>query len=277
MKKKEHMDKIKYMESNPYIQIPSNLISEVTRAVRINNAESYAHYAFSFLILNAFLYKYANYINISDKTYINISDMKEILKYNAKNKKIDIISKRGNGILEQEGFIESSTDIPISYVFIDNPDSIYKKRVVLDISDVDDDLRNYIYSDILRTPNYFSYTPTFMMDTKKKEGTLNNYSKTFRLDYSEFVYFIFNDNFTLRDFYVYCYIKSSLKKDGIANITYDTYKRQTGLSKNTIKNIINKLEKEGIVDVSSSGNYSYKIKNPNKYKIKNDFKNYIAI
>lgn len=277
MKKKEHMDKIKYMESNPYIQIPSKLISEVTRAVRINNAESYAHYAFSFLILNAFLYKYANYINISDKTYINISDMKEILKYNANNQKIDIISKKEDGILEQEGFLESTTNIPISYTTVDSLDSIYKKRVVLDVSDIDENLSDYIYSDILRTPNYFSYTPTFMIDTKKREGTLNNYSNTFRLDYNEFAYFIFNDNFTLRDFYIYCYIKSSLKKDGVANITYDTYKRQTGLSKNTIKNIINKLEKEGIVDVSSSGNYSYKIKNPNKYKIKNDFKNYIAI
>lgn len=265
------MNRIKEMEKEPYVQIPSKLISEVTRAVRVNDSESYAHYAFSFLVLNSFLYKYANYINISNKTYINMSDMKEILKYNAKNQKLDIVTRKDTGILEQEGFVETTTDIPISYELTDDIDSVYKDRKIIRTSDVDDSLRNYLYSDILRTPNYCTYIPTFMMDSEKGKGALNDYKGTFRLNYSEFEYFMFNDDFTLRDFFIYCYIKSSTKKNRVAKVTYDTYKRQTGMSKSTVRKIVNKLEDEKVINISSSGNSSYRSKNPNAYSIRKDF------
>lgn len=266
------MNRIKDAEKHPYVQIPSKLISEVTRAVRVNGSESYSHYAFSFLVLNAFLYKYANYIDISNKTYINMTDMKEILKYNAKNQKLDIVSRKDTGILEKEGFVETTTDIPIAYDIVDSTDGIYKDRIILRTSDVEDSLRNYIYSEILRTPNYCAYVPTFMLDSKKEKGTLNDYSGTFKLNYSEFEYFMFNDTFTLRDFFIYCYIKSSTKKNRVAKVTYDTYKRQTGISKATVRKIVSKLEDEKIISISSSGNSSYRSKNPNIYSIRKDFK-----
>lgn len=266
------MNRIKDAEKHPYIQIPSKLISEVTRAVRVNGSESYAHYAFSFLVLNGFLYKYANYVDISNKTYINMADMKEILKYNAKNQKLDIVSRKDTGILEQEGFVETTTDIPIAYETVDNIDDIYKDRVILSTSDVEESLRSYLYSNVLRTPNYCVYVPTFMMDSRKEKGTLNDYRRTFKLNYSEFEFFMFNENFTLRDFFIYCYIKSSTKKNRIAKITYDTYKRQTGVSKSTVRKIVSKLEDEKIIRISSSGNSSYRSKNPNTYSIRDDFK-----
>ena len=80
MRLEEHMSYIKELDHNPYIQIPNSLVKEITRDCRNHGSESYSHYGYSFLVLNGFLYKYTNYINISNKEYINMGDMKEILK-----------------------------------------------------------------------------------------------------------------------------------------------------------------------------------------------------
>lgn len=270
---KTHMNEIKNMEETPYIQIPTKIVTEVTRAMRLNNYESYSHYAFSFLVLNAFLYKYTNYININQKTYLNVSDIKKILKYNPNNQKLDAISKRDTGILEMEGFVETTTDIPIASKNIDIQEEVYKKKIILRMSDVGEEFSNYIYKEVLRTPNYFSHIPSFMTDSKKKEGTLNNYENTFKLTYTEFEYFIFNDDFTLRDFFLYCHIKSSTKKNKTAIISYDTFKRQTGISKATVIKTTKKLEELEILKIFSNKNKTYTRKSPNTYILRNITKN----
>lgn len=271
MRLEEHMSYIKELDHNPYIQIPNSLAKEITRACRDHDSESYSHYGYSFLVLNGFLYKYTNYINISNKEYINMGDMKEILKYNPKNQKLDIVTRRNTGILEQEGHVTTTTDIPISYEHIDCEDKFYNDRKILHSTDVGEDFRSYIYTEILRTPNYYSYIPTFMTDSRRSKGSLNNYENTFRLNYSEFEYFIFNDDFNLREFFVYCYIKSSKDERGMSEISYEKFKRQTGISKSTVVKITKRLENEGIIDIISSGNKSYKKRNPNKYRIRDEF------
>lgn len=271
MRTEKHMSHIRTLDERPYIQIPKKLAKEVTRDCKYHKSQSYSHYAYSFLVLNGFLYKYANYINMSTKEYINAKDIKEILKYNPRNQKLDIVSKRDTGILEQEGHVLTTTDIPIMYKHRESDDKVYDDREIIHLNDVDDELSKYIYSYVLRTPNYFVSIPTFMIDSKKEKGTLNNYENTFRLNYSEFEYFIFNDEFNLREFFIYCYIKSSSNKYGLAEISYDKFKRQTGISQSTITKIICHLQEKEIVEVVSSGNKSYKNRISNKYRIKGEF------
>src|SRR5699024_11392187 len=126
------------------------LTKEMNSTCRDHDSESYSHYEYSIIVLDVFLYKYTNYININIKEYINMGDMKEILKYNPKNQKLDIVTRRNTGILEQEGYVTTTTDIPISYENIDCEDKFYNDRKILHSTNVGEDYRSHIYTEILR-------------------------------------------------------------------------------------------------------------------------------
>ena len=268
----DYMDRLQIKYKTPYIQIPNNLITEVNNAMKLEDYQAYSHYAYCFIIANAFLYKYAHYVDFEHDDYINITDIKELLKYNPKSQKINKVSKRDDGILEAHSLIESTTDIPISVEWEDSKSKFgWKERKIITLSESDEYVKKALYSSVLRTPRFYSYIPEFMMDYKKRDGALNDYSNTYRLSYKEFRYFLFSEEFTLRDFYFYLYIKSKKKKNGKSDFSYDTAQRQTGMSQATIKKVSEKLQSKNIITVKDNPNVARFRGSPKTYRIKKSY------
>src|SRR5690606_12395815 len=77
---KEYMDRIEMKYGSPYIQIPKNLIRELSDAMNEEDSISYLAYANGLMIVNGFLYKYAHYIDLDHDDSIGMGNIKELLK-----------------------------------------------------------------------------------------------------------------------------------------------------------------------------------------------------
>lgn len=268
---KEYMDRIEMKYGSPYIQIPKNLIRELSDAMNEEDSISYLAYANGLMIVNGFLYKYAHYIDLDHDDSIGMGNIKELLKYNPSNQALNKVSKKG-GILDNNGFLEFTTDIPLRIVWESKrkPDSLETRKVIT-ISDEDFYLKEMIYEKILPSPNYRACIPSYMIDYGNKKGTLNDYKNTYTLTYSEFKYFLFNDNMTIRDLLFYCYLKSIQDKDGCASQSRETIQKYTGMSHVTVKKISDKLSKHKIITVSQEQGTSQFSARPKKYQITKSF------
>lgn len=278
---KEYMNRIEIKYDEPYIQIPRKLIIELNAVLRKHESERYTDYAFSFLVLNGFLYKYAHYIDYENGDYLTLSDIKILLKYSPRNQNINKISKNHGGVLEHEALVEITRDIPIFINYeekdIHTPtnttNSLLETRKILRMSEVSTDIEDDIANGILRTLTHEVYIPDFMIDYPKKLGTLNDYRETVKISYREFRRFVLSPEMNLKDFLVYCYIKSSSDKDGNSTISHDRAKRGIGMSHVTFKKTTEKLEKLNIINIKDGINTERFKKQAKTYNLCTKFKN----
>ena len=266
-----YMNRIELRYGNAYVQIPNALIADLNQQLKEEKLQSYTHYAYAFTLLNSFLYKYTHYVDFEEGDYLNMSDMKKMLKYNPSNQKVNAISKREDGFLERYGFLESTTDIPVSVFWENSKTEDWRYRRVVRLSGASGEAKRSLYSNILRTPKFCAYIPDFMIDYRFKSGTLNDYRNTFKITYAEFRYFVFDENKSLRDLLMYSYLKSRRDKNGASDVSYDTIRRQTGLSRATASLIISKFEEESIIDIKKNPNSSKLVGVSNTYLIKKSF------
>lgn len=274
---KEYMDRIKKRYDEPYIQIPNKLISELNNALRNNKLQRYTDYGFSFLVVNGFLYKYTHYVDYEEGDYILLSDIKRMLKYNPKNQNINKISKAKDGVLDYESFVEVSRDIPLSIAYRKFNDEKLERRVPIRMSEMDWIVADEVKYNILKNRNHYVYIPEYMIDYPVKKGTLNNYENTVKITYKEFQYFIFSDDMSLKDFLVYCFIKSTTTSSGGAHISYDRAQRGMGLSRMTFLKVVGKLEESNIISIKKGKNINRFKKSPNILSIKPSFMKKVGI
>lgn len=271
MNHKEYMDRLSIYHKKVYIQIPNSLLRELTSEMSQQKLTAYTPYAFSFLVLSGFLYKYSHYIDLREGDYLNTGDMKCILKYNPNTQSINKITKPKEGFLENFSYIQTTTDIPIGVEYAKEKSFNIQQRTIVRMSDIPEYSKNLIYSQILRTPFYLAYLPEYMMDFGKKKGTLNNYQNTFTLSYEEFSYFIFNEEFTLKDFLLYCYLKSKHHFNKETSVTYETIETHTGIKYLTAKKSMSQLAKHGVINIKKYPNKKPTIATSHSYEIKKSF------
>lgn len=268
----KYMGRLEERYNSVYVQIPNKLIGKLTEAMDKHGMKTYVHYAYSYLVLHAFLYKYAHYVDEENNEYLNVANIKELLKYNPRNQRVDAVSKKG-GILEEEGFIETTTDIPLSVSWEGNKKGFDKRKIVY-LSEYDDTAKILLFTNTIRTPNFHVAIPEFMLDYENSKGSMNDYRDTYRMTYGEFHRFMFHDDLTTRDFLIYGFLKSSIRDRGYAQVSYESIQRKTGLSNTTVKNTSDKLEKAGIIKTYvevDTGNVLYK--RTKKYFINKAFLN----
>lgn len=268
---KEYMNRIKTRYNEPYIQIPNKLISELNNVLRGKKLHRYTDYGFAFLVVNGFLYKYTHYIDYEEGDYLLLSDIKRMLKYSPNNQNINKISKVKDGVLDYESFVEVTNDIPLSIEYIKFKNESLERRVPVRMSEMDWIIADEVKYNILKNKNHYVYIPEYMIDYPLKKGTLNNYENTVKITYKEFEYFILSDEMNLKDFLVYCFIKSTSTSSGGAHISYDRAQRGMGLSRMTFLKIVDKLEELNIISVKKGGNVHRFKKSPNMLSVKPSF------
>src|SRR5690606_8041400 len=100
------------MNNRASVQIPNSIFCLLAKSLKNSIGEKnsrHASFAYAYLVATAFLYKYTHYVDVSNGTYVQNSDLKKMLGYNRTTKSIDRVLAKG-GVLEQIGLIQTSRD-----------------------------------------------------------------------------------------------------------------------------------------------------------------------
>lgn len=102
----EHFEGIKKLYGDSAnVQIPNDIFKLLSSKIKNKNCSTnikQVSFAYLYIILVSFLYKYTNFVYIDNGTYIQNTDIKELLGYSKTTKSIDSIIKK-NGILDNIG------------------------------------------------------------------------------------------------------------------------------------------------------------------------------
>src|SRR5205085_6833882 len=102
----EHFKNIEFLYGEDVsIQIPNGIFKKLSSNIKNRNGSTniqQTSFAYAYIVMNAFLYKYAHFVDVDNGTYIQNADIKGLLGYNKVTKTIDYIIKKG-GVLDMIG------------------------------------------------------------------------------------------------------------------------------------------------------------------------------
>lgn len=248
-----HFRNIEELYGEAYVQIPNGIFHDLSGSSK--NIQQIS-FSYVYLITIAFLYKYAHFVDIDNGTYIQNSDIKQILGYNRNTKTVDKIIKK-NGTLESLGLIKTVKDYPVEVEYTDEEINGIRMREFITINMIDTNATNYnIIKSIVKNRNYEIKEPTFMFEYKDEIGTLYNYDKTHRITLKEFMKFVYGDEgFDNTDFLMYAYFKYKcygLKND-MNQIALYKIVCELGIGRDSFYIHANNLKGAGLLRVGHKG------------------------
>lgn len=250
----EHLESILFLYGEKsYVQIPNGLYLDLVE--NIESTQQVA-FAYSYLVLSAFLYKYSHYVDYDNKTYIQNKDFKQILGYGANTKSIDCILRKGS-ILDEIGLTALTNDYPVSSYYLDekiNKVNAIEFTMRQEIKDIEN-ITNDIIKDIVKNKNYKIKKPLFLFQYKDDIGTLYDYDRTHRIELKEFMEIIYNRDLGTIGLYLYAYIKSKCFgwKNNRKDIRLHTIMHESGMCKNTLYDYLDKLKQKQYIEVEHKG------------------------
>jgi biotin operon repressor len=242
-----------------YVQIPNGLFKDLADSIKSKSKTNIlqSSFAYSYLVALSLLYKYAHFVDFDNKTYIQNSDLKQVLGYDKTTKTIDKIIKKG-GVLEEIGLIETAKDYPISVEYIEETVDGLSMREFITVSNMGNNANDTYFStlkDIVKNKNYEIKLPLFLFDYKDDTGTLYNYSNTHRINLDEFMKFAFSDDLDNVDFMIYGFMKhkcyglpNNSRSLGLNKITLEL-----GIGRDSFYSHLEKLENKGFIESIRKG------------------------
>jgi hypothetical protein len=214
----EHFEELKHQDGKTNVRLPNNIFRCLSTNIKNKSGSiniQQVAFSYVYLITNALLYKYAHFVSIDNGTYIQNSDIKELLGYNRGTKSIDKVIKK-NGILDELGLTLTTKEYPIYYTI--NPQEKINDIPLREFTTINErsDVNDINYSKIkkiVKNRNYEIKEPLFI--TKEFEdseyGTLYNIERTHEITIKEFITFISDNELNNIDFLIYGYLKSRCK------------------------------------------------------------------
>lgn len=253
---KEHFLNIEKLYGDVGVQIPNSIFRDLSTEINNTNVQQVA-FAYAYLVAIAFLYKYTNFVDVDNGTYIQNADIKELLGYNRTTKSIDYVIKKG-GLLDTIGLTETIKNYPIR--FVQHPTETINNvpvREYVAIGDIDTNDINYtIIKGIVKNRNYTIKEPLFMTTSygDREYGTMYSYECTHKIAIYEFLTFIDGD-IDIIDFLMYGYLKSKCKgyKDHMKALSLSKIIKELGMDKSTFYKHIHVLEGKDYVNVNHKG------------------------
>lgn len=266
----KHFENIKLLYGDAYVQIPNGVFRDLSSSINKNIQQvAFAH---AYIIVISMLYKYAHYLDIDNGTYMQNSDIKELLGYTRITKTVDPIIKKG-GILDSIGLTETTKNYPVR--FTQNPTEQINNipmREFVAIDEIDNlDINYNMIKEVVKNRNYTVKEPRFFFEYKGETGTLYDYSNTFRITIDELMHFLFTDDLNNIDFLLYGYFKSQCRglKDDSKGIALNIIVSSLGIGKDSFYDHLNVLKKNNLIDVIHKGwTPNGKSAEPNEYFFK---------
>lgn len=255
---KHHFDNIKYIYGNANVKIPNEIFYKLSQNIRSENRGANVKqisFTYTYLITISFLYKYAHFVDLDNKSYIQNADIKEMLGKSRKTKTLDKIIK-GGGILDNLNITRTTNNYPIRF-YTNQEEKINNipLREFITINDIDKNDINYgLVKQIVKNRNYEIKEPLFLTISfdDREYGTLYDVSRTHEITIDEFIMFIFDDQFDNIDFLIYGYIKSKSKcsKQNRLTKSVNNIINELGIDKVTFYSRTEKLKGLKIIDVT---------------------------
>lgn len=243
-----HFKNIEKLYGKAYIQMPCDIFSKLAS---IDSNIQQISFCFSYLASICFLYKYSHFVDIDNMTYIQNSDIKEVLGYNRKTKSIDKFIKK-NGILESMMLIKTTKNYPVGVRYIDERINGIKIREFVTIDQIGNNSPNYcLIKKIVKNKNYEIKEPVFLFEHNGDVGTLYNYENTFRIYLNEFMNFIYDENLDNIDFMLYSFFKYKCfgLKDNAKQISLWKITSETGIGKDSFYIHLENLKNKKFIEV----------------------------
>lgn len=267
-----NLESIKQLYGNAYIQVPNDIFKKISHSIGNENTDvRQISFAYSYVLVVSFLYKYTKYIDVDSNTYVQNSDIKELLGYSKKTKTIDYIIKK-NGLLDLIGLTETTKIIPLSSYYEDSEISNIKIKKFLFNNSIEKNDYYNDYKNIVKNRNYEIKKPLFFFNNNGDIGTLYDYSNTHKITIDELLYFLNSPKLDVTDLTIYSFIKSkcnNLNKNSYC-ISLSETKKDLLISNDTFYRKIKILKDLSLINVNRNRSY-YKIENNDDYHEPNTY------
>lgn len=199
---KELKKKLHVQENEQMINMPNELFQKLKMlgGSKRDKKGSHIAFAYSYIYFYTWLYRYSKYYYIAPTT----EDVKELLQYSRTYEKMNYLIKK-NGLLEQLGLLETTTDYPVLSYFDE------EKYIQFELLSGQDD--EYIIKGLRkRHTNRFSIKKPLFTFEREIEGEMDNGTfydayRTHIIDFDIFLYCMSNDELGVIAFYIYSYLK----------------------------------------------------------------------
>lgn len=269
----KHFKNIQYLYGNDaYVQIPNDIFRTLSKNIKNKSGNTnikQSSFAYAYIICVSFLYKYAQFVDINNKTYIQNTDLKQILGYSKTTKSVDYIIKK-DGVLEKIGLLKTIKDYPVSVMYGEDEYNNFKIREFITLSMMDKSHPTYkIIKNIVKNKNYEVKEPVFMFKYNGGAGSLYDYSNTHRVTIKEFIKFICDEKLDNIDLMLYFFFKSkcyNLNKKNTKSISLLQITSDIGIGKESFYYHLKTIKDKGMLEVNHKGWISNGRGEPNEYR-----------
>lgn len=210
-----HFENIQYLYGDCAIRLPNDIFRTLSTSIKNKSGKTNSQqiaFSYVYLIAIGFLHKYAHFVDMDKESYIQNSDIKELLGYSKTTKSIDKIIKK-DGVLDELELTATTKNYPVGFS-VNRHESINKipLREFTYIQDCDDTLSDLMRA-VVKNRNYEVKEPLYMTvgSSESEYGTLYGIERTHAITIDEFLTFLKDDELDNIDFLIYGYIKSRCK------------------------------------------------------------------
>lgn len=222
---------LKYNDHQNKVYIHNEIFEELK--LLHEKGSSHVAFAYGYYYLISWLYRYTKYGEIN----IDVKMIKEILGYNATNKKLDYLIKKG-GLLDEIGLTETSTDYPLVWTFEDG------ELEFTMFSDFDEDIKKIYQKQ--KGNNSKIKVPVKGLNRNGENGTFYDIYYTHEMTFDLFVKCM-ESELGCSGFYLYGYLKYRCDKFKEYNSSVERIGQDIGMSKNTVDKYLTMLCMSGLV------------------------------
>lgn len=253
-----HFRDIDRLYDKASVYIPNSVFRSLSTSIKNKKGGTniqQTSFAYAYIVTISFLYKYASFVSIDNNSYIQNSDIKELLGYGRGTKTIDKVIKK-NGVLDNLGLTRTTKDYPV--IVVENPQEdingipIREYSLFSDLTD--NDIQYNMIKSIVKNRNYEIKEPLFLTHSYDDNdyGTLYNFERTHEITLHEFLRFVFDNNLDNIDFLIYAFIKSRCKGYKMNKKSMAIYKivSEIGIDRGTFYDHLEKLKKENFIKVN---------------------------
>lgn len=248
---KELKNKLHVQESEQMVNMPNEIFEQLKVIAGGKNDKKGSHiaFAYSYVYFYTYMYRYSKYYYIAPTT----EDVKQLLGYSATNKTMNYLIKK-NGLLEQLGLLETTTDYPVLSYFDDD------KYIRFELLSEQDD--EYIVKNLTKrhSNNYLIKRPLFgfnrVIEGEIDNGTFLDAHNTTIIDFNVFLFCMTNKELGTIAFYLYGYLKmQSYHFYGDFKATSKRIARETGLGEQTIVRYEKSMREYNMVELKHNMDY----------------------
>jgi hypothetical protein len=248
------------------IFIPNEILIDLPNNKNIQNG-IHISFSYAYYYLISYIYRYAKY----GQSRYQQGDLKEILGYASKYKKLDYLIKK-DGVMDAMWYTCSNTDFPVvSEVVYDEG-----KGKVVDVEFTmyselkemyqEESLRNYK----IKVPVKGLYRDKESEDDDYLNGTFFEVDNTHGIDPLTFIKCMANESIGCVGFYLYGYLKRHCDMYNSYDVSYEELVKGTGVANTTLNRYLIQLAKHNFITVNRQDfivNLPIEQREPNSYQV----------